>query len=36
MLALIKEMRAESVAPVDIMGASCLTDPLASKNEQAF
>ena len=34
--ALIKEMRAENPAAVDTMGAHCLMDSKASKNEQAF
>ncbi len=34
--ALIKEMRAENPAAVDTMGAHCLRDSKASKNEQAF
>ena len=33
---LIKEMRAENPAAVDTMGAHCLMDSKASKNEQAF
>jgi hypothetical protein len=36
MWSLIKEMRAENPAAVDTMGAHCLKDPKATKNEQAF